>query len=332
MPLPVREFFNNEKNLHLQFVSGDGGLGRIIRSPEIVRPAAAFAEGVWPAGLKKSGRRPPPKVRRAVEGSVWIFGSFEIGAIRAVPAAVRGRFMDFFRTCRPSAAIFVEGQSPAKLDASLVRQTSIPIFTSRLPYTRFLSAFHAFLQNRLAPRTNVHGTLLSIFNHGVLLQGPSGVGKSEIALSLIERGHQLVADDTVQIRLEQNRDLVGSAPELGRHHMEIRGIGILNVRQLFGISAVAEEHNIHLIVDLLSPSAMGRREERLGGYHLKRILGVEVPRVVVQVRTGRHMAVIIEAATRNQQLRNLGYDAARSFHKSLDRLLGAPRPTAKPGR
>lgn len=338
MPIPVREFFNNEKNLNLLFVAGDGGLSRPIRSTEIVRPALAFAAGVWDsagqgrpgAGKRKIGRK-TLKAHAPFRGEVWIFGTLELTALAAAPAALRARFMEFFRQSAPAAAIFVEGQSPVKLDPSLLRQTSIPIFTSKLPYTRFLAAFHAFLENRLAPRTDVHGTFLSVFNLGVLLQGPSGIGKSEIALSLIEHGHQLVADDMVHIRLEENRNLIASAPELGKHHMEIRGIGIINVRQLFGISAVAEEHAVNLIVDLLPQTATRRREERLGGHHIKKILGVEVPRLIVQVRTGRHMAVIIEAAARNQHLRSIGYDTARAFNKNLDRVLSLQKRVSRSG-
>lgn len=321
MPLTVREFFKDEKDLNLQFVAGDGGLHRLIRSPEIVRPAVAFASGLW----ARFGGRKPRKGHASFDGDVWVFGSLELGALAAAPAPIRTKFMEFFRAAKPAAAIFVDGQSPRGLDASLIQQTSIPIFTTRLPYTRFLAGFHTFLENRLAPHTNVHGTLLNISNIGVLLQGPSGVGKSEIALALIERGHQLVADDTVVIRLEKDRHLVAAAPELGRHHMEIRGLGIINVRQLFGISSVSDEHTVNLVVDLLPPTAAHRHEERLGRLRTKKILGVEVPRVIVQVRTGRHMAVIIETAARNHQLRAIGYDTAGAFHKNLDRVLSAKK-------
>lgn len=330
MPLPVREFFNNERLLHLQFVSGDGGLNRLIRSAEVVRPAVAVAAGLWqpssPAlSIKNLNRRLASLVKSppVLPGSVWVIGALELAALLSTPAPVRARFLKFFAQLAPAAAIFSDGIHPSKLDPELARQTSIPMFTTRLPYTRFLAAFHTFLQNKLAPSTDVHGTFVSLFGLGVLIQGPSGVGKSEIALSLIERGHQLVADDTVQIRLEEDLGLIGSAPELGRHHMEIRGLGILNVRQLFGISAVVDEHPIHLVVDLLQPAAR-RREERLGRIRIKKILGVEVHRVIVQVRTGRHMPVIIEAAARNHQLRTSGYDAAGAFRKNLDRRLRTP--------
>ena len=336
MPLAVREFFKNERHLHLQFVAGDGGLGRLIRSPEIVRPAVAFAAGIWTGAATPRSRRsalddinrrlaPLFKTPEPLQGAVWVVGSVELSAILAAPPAIRSRFLQFLKAMKPAAVIFTDGASPAKLDPELIRQTSIPIFTTRLPYTRFLSAFYAFLANRLAPHTDVHGTFVTVYGLGVLLQGPSGVGKSEIALSLIERGHSLVADDTVQIRLEEDRQLVGSAPELGRHHMEIRGLGILNVRQLFGVSAVVDEHPIHLAVDLLPPASPHRREERLGRIRTKKILGVEVPRVSVQVRTGRHMSVIVEAAARNQQLRSMGYDTTGTFRKTLDMRLRLKR-------
>lgn len=333
MPLTVREFFDNERHLHLQFVAGDAGLAKSIRSTEIVRPAAAFAAGIWPPRhssklqrqtLGKINRRFSAafKVREPLQGAVWVIGSLEMAALLAAPAVLRRRFLEFLTKLQPAAVVFTDGVPPAQLDPELVRQSSIPIFTTRLPYTRFLAAFYTFLENRLAPRADVHGTFVSLFGLGVLLQGPSGVGKSEIALSLIERSHRLVADDMVQIRLEEDRELIGSAPELGRHHMEIRGLGILNVRQLFGVAAVVDEHPIHLVVDLL-PQTARRREERLGGIRVKRILGVQVPRVTVQVRTGRHMAVIVEAAARNQQLRSIGYDTAGAFRLRLDKYLQA---------
>lgn len=244
-----------------------------------------------------------------------------MSAIRLAPAQIRQNFLELFRKFDPAAAVFTDGISPVQLDPELIRQTSIPIFTTRLTYTRFLAGFHVFLENRMAPHADVHGTFVTLFGLGVLLQGPSGVGKSEIALSLIERSHRLVADDMVQIRLENDRDLVGSAPELGRHHMEIRGLGILNVRQLFGVSAVVDEHPIHLVVDLLAMTSARTREERLGKVRVKKILGLQIPQVKIQVRAGRNMAVIVEAAARNQQLRSIGYDAAGAFRRSLDRRL-----------
>ncbi len=338
MPLTVREFFKNERHLHLQFVAGDGGLHRQIRSAEVIRPAVALALNLWNLSYrdlsghrgKRSKPSRPAVVGRgpeiefpleSIQSGVWVIGSIELAALRAAPAPVRSGFLDLFNKLQPAAAIFTDGLSPAKLDPSLIRQSAIPIFTTRVPYTRFLAAFYTFLENRLAPHTDVHGTFMSIFGLGVLLLGPSGVGKSEIALSLIERSHRLVADDIVQIRLEQDHELIGSAPELGRHHMEIRGLGILNVRQIFGVSAVVDEHPIHLVVDLLPPTAQRRREERLGRVKIKRILGVEVPQVKVQVRTGRHMSVIVEAAARNQQLRSVGYDSAWAFRKTLAQRL-----------
>ena len=322
MSLPVREFFNNERRLHLQFVAGDGGLGRVIGSPEVVPPAAAFSAGLWDA--KNRSSRPPRRLPKRLEQSVWVIGSMELAALAAATPRLRSQFLEFFKKSKPAAAVFTDGVSPAKLDPALVRQTSIPIFTTRLPYTRFLSAFYTFLTNRLAPHTSAHGTFVTLFGLGVLLQGPSGVGKSEIALSLIERGHRLVADDLVQIRLEEDSELIGSAPELGRHHMEIRGLGIINVRQLFGVAAVVEEHPIHLVVDLL-PQTASRREDRLGGMRTKSILGVQLPRVNVQVRTGRHMSVIVETAARNQKLRSIGYDTAGTFRKQLERHLIAKK-------
>lgn len=325
MPLPVREFFNNERRLHLQFVAGDGGLARVISSPEIIRPAIAFAAGVWNAKKRTSRLPPRPRVPKHLEQAVWVIGAMEMDALAAASTDLRARFLEFFNRSKPAAAVFTDGISPVKLDPNLTRQTSIPIFTTRLPYTRFLAAFYTFLTNRLAPHTSAHGTFVTLFGLGVLLQGPSGVGKSEIALSLIERGHRLVADDLVQIRLEEDSKLIGSAPELGQHHMEIRGLGIINVRQLFGVAAVVEEHLIHLVVDLLPQTAHRRREDRLGGLRAKSILGVQVPRVNVQVRTGRHMSVIVETAARNQKLRSIGYDTAGTFRRQLERHLIAKK-------
>src|SRR3990167_428335 len=249
MGLPVRELFKNERSLHLQFVAGDGGLSRIIRTSEIVQPAAAFASGLWPPRYRgrrqaeavgRINRRIAPrfKIAKPLQGAVWVIGSLEMAALLSAPAALRTRFIEFFKRLNPAAAVFTDGLSPARLDPDLVRQSSIPMFTTRLTYTHFLAAFYTFLENRLAPKTDAHGTFVTLFGLGVLIMGPSGVGKSESALSLIERGHRMVADDIVQIRLQQNRELIGSAPELGRHHMEIRGLGILNVRQLFGVAAV----------------------------------------------------------------------------------------------
>jgi HPr kinase/phosphorylase len=185
------------------------------------------------------------------------------------------------------------------------------------------------LSTIFAPKQTVHGVLVEVFGIGVLLEGESGVGKSESALSLIERGHRLVADDSVEIRRVSGNILMGSGAQVVSHHMEIRGLGIINITHLFGVGAIRDRKQIQLVVQLefwddkKSYDRIGSQENTID------ILGVHVPLVVVPIKPGRNVPVIIETAARNERLKKMGYYSAREFNKNVMNWLETESTRAK---
>lgn len=194
----------------------------------------------------------------------------------------------------------------------------MPLITTELKSSELIRNVTAWLEERLAPHTLIHGVLVEVFGLGVLLLGKSGIGKSEAALDLVTRGHRLVADDVVEVRVVGADRVLGSGAELIRHHMEIRGLGIINVQDLFGILATLREKPIQLVAEMFDWTRE-ERAERLGledETHV--ILGVTLPKVRIPIRPGRSVATIIEVAARNHVLKGLGRHSAREVAARLD--------------
>jgi len=196
----------------------------------------------------------------------------------------------------------------------------VPIFGTEWVTTRlFVNAIN-YLAHTLAPRSTVHGVLMDVYGLGVLLTGDSGVGKSEAALELVKRGHQLVADDVVEIRKINDNRLIGESPETIRHFMEIRGIGIIDIRSMYGIGAVLRNKTIDMVIHL-ELWQDNKVYDRLGlNDHYTSIMGVQLPQLVLPVRPGRNLAVVIEVAARNLGLKRLGYSAAQELDRRLRAL------------
>ena len=189
------------------------------------------------------------------------------------------------------------------------RATSTPIFRTSKMTSSLIVDLSIYLNRLLAPMTTVHGVLMDVFGAGILLMGNSGVGKSETAMELIKRGHRLVADDSVVIRRIEN-ELVGTAPDRIRYFMELRGIGIINVKNMYGSGAVMTEKEIELVMEL-EPWRKDKEYDRIGGEeNVETILGINVPKLTIPVSAGRNLAILIEVAARDQRLKNMGYDAA----------------------
>ena len=182
-----------------------------------------------------------------------------------------------------------------------------------------ISSIIAYLRAKLAPRITRHGVLMEVYGEGVLLIGESGIGKSEAAVELLKRGHRLIADDAVEIRKIAENSLVGSAPELIRNYIELRGIGIINVAKLFGVGAVKAENEINLVVNIVSWDPQ-QVYDRLGleDQHIE-LLGVQVPMITIPIKPGRNLAVILEVAAMNNRQKNMGYNAALEFTEQIDR-------------
>ena len=218
-----------------------------------------------------------------------------------IPALIITRSLEPYPECMEMAE---------KYDRTILRTTETT--------SAFMSDLIGFLNNSLAPRITRHGVLLEIYGEGVLLLGESGIGKSETAIELVKRGHRLIADDAVEIKRTENKLLVGTAPALIRHYIELRGIGVVDVRQLFGMGAVKDQQEIDLIINL----EHWRKEkiyDRLGVENLyTEVLDVQIPTLTVPVQPGRNLAVIIEVAAMNNRHKKMGYNAALEFTQQIN--------------
>ncbi len=198
------------------------------------------------------------------------------------------------------------------------RASGTPIFRTGKVTTQVMADLCAYLSRLLAPKTTVHGVLMDVFGAGILLTGSSGVGKSETAMELIKRGHRLVADDSVLIRKVES-ELVGTAPERIRYFMELRGIGIINVKNMYGSGSILTEKEVELVMEL-EHWKQGKEYDRIGGEGgFEDILGIRVPKLTVPVSPGRNLAILIEVAARNHRLKLMGYDAAQEL---IQRTIG----------
>ncbi|SFT29058.1 HPr(Ser) kinase/phosphatase [Paenibacillus sp. BC26] len=285
----------------LEILSGEDGLRRSITLDDLSRP-----------GLEVAGYFDYyPKER------VQILGKTEITFMDTLSKQERVDRME--RLCDDETPCFIitRGmEAPAELlEQSNLKQ--IPVLRSNAATTIFLSRITNFLERKLAPSATIHGVLVDVYGVGMLITGGSGIGKSETALELVKRSHRLVADDAVEIRQTSDGQLHGTAPELIRHLLEIRGLGIINVMTLFGAGAVRNMKKISVVIKLENWQA-DKQYDRLGlDEETTRIIDTDVPIVTVPVRPGRNLAVIIEVAAMNFRLKRMGYNAALQFTNKL---------------
>ena len=216
------------------------------------------------------------------------------------------------------ALVITRGMEPFPECMEMAEKYNRTILRTQETTTAFMGALIAALRNYLAPRITRHGVLVEVYGEGVLLLGESGVGKSETAIELVKRGHRLVADDAVEIKRVGVKRLVGSAPELIRHYIELRGIGVVDVQQLFGMSAVREDQDIDLVVNLEQWND-NTMYDRLGLEELYTvILDVKVPALTVPVKPGRNLAISVEVAAMNNRHKKMGYNAAQAFTQQIN--------------
>ena len=237
------------------------------------------------------------------------------------PAERIRRIHEFFST-RPVAVIVTTSLDiPAEMREE-AEANGVPLLRTAERTSPFLASLIAFLNLQLAPRITRHGVLIEVYGEGILLLGDSGVGKSETAIELVKRGHRLIADDAVEIRRVSAKTLVGQAPEVIRHYVELRGIGIVDVRRLFGMGAVKETEKIDLIINLES-WVEGKMYDRFGiDEQTTDILGIKIPSILIPVRPGRNLAIIIEIAAMNHRQKKLGYNTAQEFNRRLMESMG----------
>ena len=252
---------------------------------------------------------------------VQLFGMTEISYAHKMDPEERLEVMD--KLCGENTPCFVVSRYlsiPVEMEKAAEKH-GIPILRSKLPTTRLSAKMTDYLGGRLAERKSLHGVLVDIYSLGVLITGDSGVGKSETALDLIKRGHRLIADDRVEVYQQDEQTLVGEAPAILRHMLEIRGVGIIDVMNLFGAGAVRSKTDISLIIHLENWDK-DKKFDRLGNGEQKvRIFDVEIPKITIPVKVGRNLAIIIEAAAMNFRAKTMGYDATKAFEDNLKALI-----------
>ncbi len=247
-----------------------------------------------------------------------ILGNVEVSYIQKETPQERASIFDQFFSYKPPALLYARNFPVDPQCLEMARKHSITILRSGEATASLASNIIAYLRSALAPRITRHGVLVEVYGEGLLLVGDSGVGKSETALELLKRGHRLIADDAVEIRKLSNASLVGTAPDLIRNYIELRGIGIINVAKLFGMGAVRTENEINLVVNIV-PWNTQEPYDRLGlEDQYTEILGVQVPVNTIPVTAGRNLAVILEVAAMNNRQRKLGYNPAKEFTDQID--------------
>ena len=238
------------------------------------------------------------------------------------PEERTARLEDFFKS-RPVGVIYTTSLPVSQETVDLAEKYGVPLLRTAKSSSDFMAALIAFLNVELGPRITRHGVLVEVYGEGILLLGESGVGKSETAIELLKRGHRLIADDAVEIRKVSATTLVGRAPEIIRHYVELRGIGIVDVRRLFGMGSVKETEKIDLVINLEAWQD-GKMYDRLGlDEQTTDILGIAVPSIVLPVCPGRNLSVVIEVAAMNNRQKRMGYNTAAEFNKRLMESMGA---------
>ena len=247
-----------------------------------------------------------------------LLGRVESTYLEQISSEERRARFDAFLAHEIPALVITRGMEPFPELMEMAEKYDRTILRTQETTTAFMGALILALRNYLAPRITRHGVLVEVYGEGILLLGESGVGKSETAIELVKRGHRLVADDAVEIKRVGVKRLVGSAPELIRHYIELRGIGVVDVQQLFGMSAVREDQDIDLVVNLeqWNDETM---YDRLGLEQLYTvILDVKVPALTVPVKPGRNLAIIVEVAAMNNRHKKMGYNAAQAFTQQIN--------------
>jgi HPr kinase/phosphorylase len=302
----VAELLGEELDyLHLSVLSGESHLDNLITHPRVQKPGLAFA-GYY-AYIKP--------------GRVQIIGESESEYLKTLDDAERHERLDRITSLPVPVFVITKGLPPLPGFLALCQNREVPVLSSPALSSTVIKGISYFLEDHLVPSTSMHGVLLEIYGLGVLLIGQSGVGKSESALDLITRGHSLVADDKVQIKRYPNGELVGYSEGPLRHHMELRGIGIINVQDLFGLASVRERTTIDLVIEL-EHWQDGRVYDRLGlDETLFDILETPCPYIRMPVALGRNISILVEIAARNHVLKLQGHHSAREFARKLEAQL-----------
>ena len=248
---------------------------------------------------------------------ILIFGNAETAFLNSLTAEKRRDVLDALFSKHPPAAIIARSIAPTPEMLEAVKRHEVPLLSTADTTSSLVAALVSFMNVELAPRLTRHGVLVEVYGEGILLVGDSGVGKSETAIELIKRGHRLIADDAVEIRRVSSKSLVGQSPENIRHFIELRGIGIINARRIFGMGAVKLSEKIDMCINLEIWDAT-KVYDRMGiDSEYAEILGIRVPVMTIPVKPGRNLAIIIEVAAMNNRQKKMGYNAAHELLSAL---------------
>jgi HPr kinase/phosphorylase len=304
--LRIQELLDEkEAGLDLELLAGGSGLHNLIRAPRIQKPGLALAGYTTSLHADR----------------VQVLGSTELTYLQQLPVATAAENVRTLCTSPICCFIITKGLTPPAVLVTEVENNGIPLLRTHHQSSTFITLITRFLEERLLPSKTIHGVLVDVLGVGVLLLGKSGIGKSECALDLILRGHRLVADDVVKVRLKLPAVLFGEGSDLLHYHMEIRGLGILNIKHLFGVAAIRERKKIDLAIELSEwdPTA---DYDRLGlEDQTYDILGIGIPHLRIPVRPGRNITSIVEVAARNQILKEMGYHSAIEFQDRLEKRM-----------
>lgn len=296
----------------LEVAAGARGLDRTVGHPRIQKSGLALVghyEGVAPE-------------------RVQILGQTEMSFAEAMSPERRAEAFDGFLSKGLCAVVVTAGAAPFPELLHAGEKHGCPVLMSAARSSTTINALHAFLDEKLAPRTRVHGVFIDVFGVGLLLLGRSGIGKSECALELVQKGHRLVADDVVDFMLKPPAAIYGAAVELLQNHLEVRGLGVLNIKDLFGVASVRDSKRLDLVIRLVHHEDTEETWDRLGiDDEWYALLGAKVPMRRVPVRPGKNTSSTVEVAARNELLRQAGHHSAREFHARLAAALGVHDPT-----
>jgi HPr kinase/phosphorylase len=303
------------EDLDLEILAGEKGMDRAIRIARIQKPGLALA-----GYLDQLHRE-----------RVQILGATELSYLKTLDKDLADERLEQLCSAGVSCLIIAKSLEVPRSLPGLCDLHEVSLFRSPEITSSLIRRITTYLEDVLAPETSVHGCLVDVYGVGILIIGKSGIGKSECALGLVERGHRLVGDDVVVIRRKIQDAIFGNAADLIKYHMEIRGLGILNIKDLFGVSSIRQNKKIELVVELVQ-WLEDLNVERLGLDELTySILGLDIPYLKIPVRPARDLTMIIEVAARNHLLKRMGFYAAREFDDSLhERLSGRPWEMGKP--
>jgi HPr kinase/phosphorylase len=293
--------------LQLAHVERTGGLDRVVENPDVSSPGLVLAGYV--------GRFPARRVQ--------VLGETEISYLKSIDSDIRRKHLSTFFSYPVPCVFVTKGQIPGDDLVSLAAAAGVAVITSRLKTNEFYTRIKPWLEEEFAPTTNLHGSLADVFGVGLLFVGKSGIGKSECVLDLVERGHRLVADDLVIARRRGRDLLIGRGHELQRHHMEIRGVGLVDIPSIFGIRAVRQQKRIEVLVQLEEWNHDAPVDRTGLEAEITTILEVPLPKVRVPLNPGKNITVVAEVIAMNHLLKYSGVDPAERFNERLMKQMSA---------